>query len=110
MTDFEVVYQDQRDKTQFTISKVYGVNDYNFLISNGNGRFRWVPIQYCMLKASFDAEKERREQEEAKRKAEETKSKSKTKFEPKVESKDILKWYNEFLKDLGGLFDDNTRQ
>lgn len=47
---FEVVYEYGADGQMKLPSKVYAVEQNNFLIVDGWGKFHWVPKDQCTLK------------------------------------------------------------
>lgn len=54
MTDFEVVYAHGAHRENLLISKVYAVNNYDFLLVDENGDFKWVPMRFCVLKSIWE--------------------------------------------------------
>ena len=55
MSDFEVIYSNI--VTLRTIrSKVYAVLQNNFLIADEDGKFLWVPMEYCRLPIDYAEE------------------------------------------------------
>ena len=54
MIDFEVVYAYGPHRENLLISKVYAVNDYDFLLVDENGDFKWVPMRFCVLRSFWD--------------------------------------------------------
>ena len=50
MTNFEVVYEFGPEKSMKLPSKVYAVEQNNFLIVDGWGKFRWVRMDDCTLR------------------------------------------------------------
>ena len=50
MTNFEVVYEYGPNNDMILISNVYAINQNNFLVVDGWGKFRWVPMAACTLK------------------------------------------------------------
>lgn len=48
MSDFEVVYAYGAHRENLLISKVYAVNDHDFLLVDETGHFKWVPMRFCV--------------------------------------------------------------
>ncbi len=53
MIDFEVVYKDWIS-LRAVISKVYAVDQRNFLIADKDGSFKWVLMEDCVLKERYN--------------------------------------------------------
>ena len=54
MADFEVVYIYGNQKQNLLVSKVYAVEQNNFLIVDGWGNFKWVPMSACTLRWIYE--------------------------------------------------------
>ena len=99
---FEIVYT--VSPTKYIISKVYDVDAGEFLIVGEKGYFMWVPAEMCQLKSVWDAEVAARKKEAAEK--EKAKAEEKKKNDKQKAADEFSKWYNEFLNDLGKLFED----
>lgn len=56
MVDFEVVYIYGSNKDMVLVSKVYAVEQNNFLVADGWGKFRWVPMENCTEIGAWEAD------------------------------------------------------
>ena len=58
MTNFEVVYIYGENQDMLLPSRVYAVDrmSYTFLIVDGWGKFRWVPMDQCIERSAWECD------------------------------------------------------